>query len=55
MERSVQQGTPIVWALTLFAAVIPAILLLLGVRWVADRLEPGYGTAAAITSASPRS
>ncbi len=49
VERSVQQGTPIVWALTLFAAVIPAILLLLGVRWVADRLEPGYGTAAAIT------
>jgi hypothetical protein len=39
----VEQGTPIVWALTLLAAVIPAILLLLGVRWAADRFEPGYG------------
>ena len=35
--------------LTLLAAVIPAVLLLLGVRWAADRIEPGYGTAAAIT------
>ena len=25
------------------------MLLLLGVRWAADRIEPGYGTAAAIT------
>ena len=38
-----------VWALTLLAAVIPAVLLLVGVRWAADRIEPGYGTAAAIT------
>ena len=38
-----------IWALTLLVAVIPAVLLLLGVRWVADRLEPGYGTAAAVT------
>ena len=29
--------------------MIPAILLLLAVRWAADRFEPGYGTAAAIT------
>ena len=41
--------TPIVWALTLIAAVIPAVLLLLCVRWAADRLVPGYGTAAAVT------
>ncbi|MFL5908253.1 MAG: hypothetical protein ACJ75Z_11750, partial [Solirubrobacterales bacterium] len=41
--------TPIVWALTLIAAVIPALLLLLGVRWAGDRFEPGYGTAAAVT------
>ncbi|HET8593591.1 MAG TPA: hypothetical protein VFL56_07975, partial [Solirubrobacterales bacterium] len=49
VERQIQQGTPIVWALTLFAAVVPAVLLLLGVRWAADRFQPGYGTAAAIT------
>ncbi len=49
VERTIQQNTPIVWLLTLFAAVIPAVLLLLGVRWAADRFEPGYGTAAAIT------
>ena len=42
-------GAPIVWALTLVGAVIPAVLLLLLVRWVANRIEPGYGTAAAIT------
>ena len=29
--------------------MIPAILLLLAVRWAADRFLPGYGTAAAIT------
>jgi len=49
IERRVQQATPVVWFLTLIGAVIPAVLLLLGVRWAADRFEPGYGTAAAIT------
>ena len=49
VQRIVEQSTPIVWALGLFAAVIPAILLLLLVRWAADRFVPGYGTAAAIT------
>ncbi len=49
VQRIVEQSTPIVWALTLLAAVIPAILLLLAVRWAADRFVPGYGTAAAIT------
>jgi hypothetical protein len=49
VERRVQQSTPIVWFLTLFGAVIPAVFLLLGVRWAADRFEPGYGTAAALT------
>ena len=42
-------GAPMVWALTLVGAVVPAVLLLLLVRWVANRIEPGYGTAAAIT------
>ncbi len=49
VQRIVEESTPIVWALTLIAAVIPAILLLLSVRWAADRFVPGYGTAAAIT------
>ena len=49
VQRIVEESTPIVWALTLIAAVIPAILLLLAVRWAADRFVPGYGTAAAIT------
>jgi hypothetical protein len=48
-ESLAEQATPIVWALTLLAAVIPAVLLLVGVRWAADRMLPGYGTAAAIT------
>jgi hypothetical protein len=45
----IEDGAPIVWALTLVGAVVPAVLLLLLVRWVANRIEPGYGTAAAIT------
>jgi hypothetical protein len=49
VQRVVEESTPIVWALTLLAAVFPAILLLLAVRWAADRFVPGYGTAAAIT------
>ncbi len=49
VEIRIEHETPIVWALTLVGAVIPAIALLLLVRWVADRIEPGYGTAAAIT------
>jgi hypothetical protein len=49
VQARVEEETPIVWALTLIAAVIPGVLLLLGVRWAADRFVPGYGTAAAIT------
>ena len=49
VQRFVEHSTPMVWALTLLAAVIPAILMLLLVRWAADRFLPGYGTAAAIT------
>jgi hypothetical protein len=49
VQERVEQATPIVWALTLIAAVIPGVLMLLAVRWAADRYVPGYGTAAAIT------
>jgi hypothetical protein len=41
--------TPIVWVLGLFGAVIPALIMLLVVRSLGDRFEPGFGTAAAIT------
>ena len=49
VQAEIEQNAPFIWALTLIVAVIPAVLLLLGVRWAADRFEPGYGTAAAIT------
>src|SRR5436190_15069851 len=49
VQTEVQDETPMVWALTLLGAVVPAVLLLLLVRWAADRIQPGYGTAAAIT------
>ncbi|CAN5564256.1 hypothetical protein BH20ACT15_BH20ACT15_04560 [soil metagenome] len=45
----VERNAPVIWLLTLIVAVIPATLLLFGVRWAGDRIQPGYGTAAAIT------
>ena len=49
VEAKVANTAAIVWALTLLGAVLPAIGLLFMVRWVAERIEPGYGAAAAIT------
>lgn len=49
VERRVEVGTPMVWALTLLVALIPAVALLVLVRRTADRFVPGYGVAAAIT------
>jgi hypothetical protein len=49
VQAHVARMTPIVWALTLFGALLPAVALLLMVRWVAERIEPGFGTAAAVT------
>ncbi len=49
VEVRIQNETPMIWALTVIGAVLPAIGLLCLVRWVAERIEPGYGTAAAIT------
>jgi hypothetical protein len=40
--------TRILWALHLWAVVLPALLLLVLVWRVADGLEPGYGIAAAV-------
>jgi hypothetical protein len=45
----IEQSTPIVWALGLVGNVLPFLVLMLLVRWFADRLEPGYGTATALT------
>jgi hypothetical protein len=49
VQERIEDSTPVVWVLTLLAAVVPSALLLFMVRRVGDRLEPGYGTAAAIT------
>jgi hypothetical protein len=45
----IEQSTPLIWVLGLFGNVLPAFVLLLLVRWVAERIEPGYGTATAVT------
>ncbi|MEA2444925.1 MAG: hypothetical protein QOJ12_2217 [Thermoleophilales bacterium] len=37
-----------IWLLGLWAALLPAIATMLLVRWMGNRLEPGYGTAAAL-------
>jgi hypothetical protein len=39
----------VMWALTVVGVGLPALLLLLLVRSVSDRVEPGFGTAAAVT------
>jgi hypothetical protein len=49
VQERVENNTLVLWMLTLIAAVVPSVALLFGVRRLADRLEPGYGTAAAIT------
>jgi hypothetical protein len=36
------------WVLGLFGVVLPFFVLLLLVRWVADRIEPGWGTPTAV-------
>jgi hypothetical protein len=38
-----------VWSLGLMGVLVPAVVLLLLVRSLGDRIEPGFGTAAAIT------
>jgi hypothetical protein len=44
-------GNPerILWALHLWGSVLPALVLLLLVRWAGDRFQPGLGIAAAVT------
>jgi cbb3-type cytochrome oxidase subunit 3 len=38
----------VLWVLGLLAVVLPAVLIVVLVRRVADRFEPGFGTAAAV-------
>jgi len=47
--RTTGDPTRVIWALNLIGSVLPTILLVLLVGWVASRLEPGYGPATAIT------
>ena len=47
--RTTGDPSAMLWALSLVGALLPAVLLLLLVRTVAERLEPGFGWAAALT------
>jgi hypothetical protein len=47
--KPVDDPTGQLWYLNIWGALLPAVILLLLVRHVADRLEPGFGTAAALT------
>jgi hypothetical protein len=49
VRAGVENDTGMVWALGVIGAALPAILMLLLVRSLAERLEPGLGTAAALT------
>ena len=49
--RTTGDPTKVIWALHLWAIALPALLLVALVRYVGDRLEPGYGLAAAATLA----
>src|SRR5204862_3924590 len=49
IKRTLEHQAPTVWALGLLGTVLPGALLLLLVRRCAERVEPGLGTAAAIT------
>ncbi len=49
MKRRLEIQAPLIWALGLLGTVLPALLLLLLVRRLAERLQPGLGTATALT------
>ena len=38
-----------IWLLGIWGALLPAVALMLTVRWVGNRVEPGFGTPAAVT------
>jgi hypothetical protein len=47
--RTTGDPTRVIWALHLWSLVLPALVLLVLVRAVADDYEPGYGTTTALT------
>jgi hypothetical protein len=49
IRAAIEDQTPLVWVLGLLGVVAPAALLLLLVRAVGERVEPGFGTIAAVT------
>jgi hypothetical protein len=49
VRGQIEAQTPLIWVLGLFGCVLPAAALMLLVRRMGERLEPGYGTAAAVT------
>jgi hypothetical protein len=49
VNTSIELGTPMVWALTLLGALLPAVAMLLLVSTLGDRVAPGFGAAAAVT------
>jgi hypothetical protein len=48
VAQAVNRQTPLVWAVGLATLVVPALLMLVLARALAERLEPGLGTAAAV-------
>lgn len=48
VRARIERSTPLVWLLTLVGVVLPAFIMLVLVRWAGERVEPGYGTAAAV-------
>ena len=49
VKRQVEFSTPMLWALTVATVVLPALMMLLIVRMLADRVAPGYGAIAGFT------
>jgi hypothetical protein len=48
VRTQVESETGLVWAIGLLGVVLPAVLMLLLVRSLAERVQPGFGTAAAV-------
>lgn len=48
-RATIANDAPIGWALGLFGVLVPALILLVVVRRVVERVSPGTGTAAALT------
>jgi hypothetical protein len=49
VRKTIAESTLTVWALGLLGSLLPTLALLLLVRWCAERIEPGMGTAVALT------